>query len=146
MRQVLIFEKRCVFLRRQLVTAFVAVVLAAGTLVGLSSTPVTAQDLDGRWRGSGTIEPVTGGTEKVRCSMRFAEEGPDTFRFNGRCASVSGRTNVAGVVTRSGPRRYSGRGTAGNGARGDVSIEVRGRTSVINVKATEGTASIQLRR
>ena len=146
MRHGLFLEKRCVSFRSPGMTAFAVAALLAGAFSAFSSSPVAAQDLDGRWRGSGTIAPATGGTEKVRCSMRFAEEGPDTFRFNGRCASVSGRTNVAGVVSRSGPRRYSGRGTAGNGARGDVSIVVNGRTTVVNVRATEGTASIQLRR
>lgn len=129
--------------RRILPAASVVALVGALAFV---APPAVAETLDGSWRGNGTVKPAGGGSENVRCSMRFHQTKPDVFRFSGRCAGTAGKTNVSGVVSRSGPSLYSGTGTAGNGARGSISVSLRGSKPVVRVKATEGSARISLRR
>ncbi len=121
--------------------------LGFGALL-LSSAIVPAEadspGLAGSWRGGGTVTFSSGSTEQARCRATFSPSGKSAYDVSATCATQSGTVSQTAFVRGSGS---SYRGTFYNpqfDASGKISISVSGRSQVVRLTSSKGSAVIRL--
>jgi hypothetical protein len=110
--------------------------LALGLAVATTAASAAAADLAGSWKGGGTVRFNSGATEQAHCRATFSAT----------CATSSGTVSQTAHVRGSGS---SYRGTFYNpefDASGRITIAVSGRSQVVRLNSTKGSAVIRLSR
>ncbi|MDH3579988.1 MAG: hypothetical protein OEM91_05100 [Hyphomicrobiales bacterium] len=115
-----------------------------GTLLGEHAA--NAASIEGNWSGSGTVRLTEGGTEAVRCRIRYEKGSGRTFVLHVTCAHSNGTFKVSGrIVQLSGGNRYSGRLYSDQySVAGDVGISVSGTRQTLTAKSKKGSATVKL--
>ncbi len=114
----------------------------------LSSAIVPAEadspSLAGSWKGGGTVSFSSGSTEQARCRATFSPSGKSAYDVSATCATQSGTVSQTAFVRGSGS---SYRGTFYNpefDASGKIQISVSGRSQVVRLTSSKGSAVIRL--
>lgn len=123
-------------------------VLSTFLALGFASltTVAVAADLAGSWRGAGTVRFNSGATEQAHCRATFSPSGKSAYDVSATCATPSGTVSQSAFVRGSG---NSYRGTFYNpefDASGRISISVSGRSQVVRLNSSKGSAVIRLSR
>lgn len=124
--------------------------LSAGAFLlatGAGTGPADAADLAGSWKGAGTVTFSSGATEKARCRATFSSSsGERAYDIKATCATQSGTVSQTAFVR---GRGSSYRGTFYNpefDTTGKIQISVSGRSQVVRLTSTKGSAVIRLSR
>jgi hypothetical protein len=120
-------------------------VLAMSGALGTSSL-ANANDLSGSWKGAGTVTFNSGASESARCRATFSPSGKSAYDVSATCATQSGTVSQTAFVRGSG---NSYRGTFYNpefDASGKIQISVSGRSQVVRLTSSKGSAVIRLSR
>ncbi|MBX9862531.1 MAG: hypothetical protein K2Y42_07230 [Hyphomicrobium sp.] len=120
--------------------------LALGLAVATTSVPAASADLAGSWKGGGTVKFSSGATEQAHCRATFSPSGKTAYDVSATCATSSGTVSQTAHVRGSGS---SYRGTFYNpefDATGKITIAVSGRSQVVRLNSTKGSAVIRLSR
>ncbi len=107
--------------------------------------PAMAGSLAGSWSGSGTIQAVTGESERARCRVNYSKKGASTYSVTARCASTSGKVVQSATVHPAGKNKY--RGSFYNkkyNARGSFSVSLKGKRQTIYMSSNQGSARLTL--
>lgn len=102
--------------------------------------------LAGSWKGGGTVTFSSGSSERARCRATFSPSGKSAYDVSATCATQSGTVSQTAFVRGSGS---SYRGTFYNpefDASGRISISVSGRSQVVRLTSSKGSAVIRLSR
>ncbi len=123
-------------------------VLSTFLALGLASltTAAVAADLAGSWKGGGTVRFNSGASEQAHCRATFSPSGKSAYDVSATCATASGTVSQSAFVRGSG---NSYRGTFYNpeyDASGRISISVSGRSQVVRLNSSKGSAVIRLSR
>lgn len=123
--------------------ASAAVLLAAAS----AAAPAHADtDLAGSWRGGGTVRFSSGATEQARCRATFSPSGTRAYDVSATCATQSGTVSQTAFVR---GRGGTYRGTFYNpeyDTSGRIQISVRGRSQVVRLTSSKGSAVLRLSR
>lgn len=124
------------------------VILTLFAVVGVAgaSSLAGAADLSGSWRGGGTVKFSSGATESARCRATFSPSGKLAYDVSATCATQSGTVSQTAFVRGNGS---SFRGTFYNpefDTTGRIQISVSGRSQVVRLTSTKGSAVIRLSR
>jgi hypothetical protein len=114
--------------------------------LAVATTAASAADLAGSWKGGGTVQFNSGASEQARCRATFSPSGKSAYDVSATCATQSGTVSQTAFVRGSG---NSYRGTFYNpdfDASGKISISVSGRSQVVRLNSTKGSAVIRLSR
>lgn len=123
--------------------ASAAMLLAAAS----AATPARADtDLAGAWKGGGTVRFTSGATEQARCRATFKPSGARAYDVSATCATQSGTVSQTAFIR--------GRGSSYHGTfynpeydtSGRIQISVRGRSQVVRLTSSKGSAVIRLSR
>ncbi len=125
--------------------AFWSLCLSLG-LAGMAMPAAGAADLAGSWRGAGTVKFSSGASEHAHCRATFSPSGRSAYDVSATCATSSGSVSQTAFVRGSG---NSYRGTFYNpeyDTSGRIQISVSGRSQVVRLTSTKGSALIRLSR
>ena len=114
--------------------------------VSAAGAPASAADLAGSWKGSGTVTYTSGATERARCRATFSPSGERAYDVSATCATQSGSVSQTAFV---GGRGINYRGTFYNpefDTSGRIQIAVSGRSQVVRLTSSKGSAVIRLSR
>jgi hypothetical protein len=120
--------------------------LALGLAVATTVASAAAADLAGSWKGGGTVKFNSGATEQAHCRATFSPSGKAAYDVSATCATSSGTVSQTAHVRGSGS---SYRGTFYNpefDASGRITIAVSGRSQVVRLNSSKGSAVIRLSR
>ena len=107
--------------------------------------PASAGSLSGSWSGSGTIQALTGESEKARCRVKYSKRGASSYAVTARCASTSGKVVQSATVRPTGKNKYSGSFyNKKYNARGSFSVSLRGNRQTIVMSSNQGSARLTL--
>ncbi len=103
--------------------------------------------LEGSWSGAGTVS-YKGGTDQVRCRVRYTKAGGSSYSYTSTCATENGRYEVNGHVSSAGSGRYTGSAQSPDykGSPGQVTLVQRGNSLSVTVSGAGGSAKISLKR
>ncbi len=123
-------------------------VLSLGVLIAAAGPPAAADQpgLAGSWKGSGTVSFNSGASEQARCRATFSPSGNSAYDVSATCSTQSGTVSQTAFVRGSGS---SYRGTFYNpefDTSGKISISVSGRSQVVRLTSSKGSALIRLSR
>jgi hypothetical protein len=119
---------------------------SAALTVFLAAGAANAADLSGSWKGAGTVTFSGGSQEQARCRATFKPSGKSAYDVSATCATQSGTVSQTAFVRGSGSRF---RGTFYNpefDTTGNISISVSGRSQLVRLNSTKGSALIRLSR
>jgi hypothetical protein len=125
------------------------VALSLFAMVGVLGVPslAGAADLAGSWKGGGTVKFSSGASESARCRATFSPSGgTSAYDVSATCATQSGTVSQTAFVRGKG---NSYRGTFYNpefDTSGRIQISVSGRSQVVRLTSTKGSAIIRLSR
>jgi hypothetical protein len=115
-------------------------------LLATTAATASAADLAGSWKGGGTVTFASGGSENARCRATFSPSGKSAYDVSATCATQSGTVSQTAFVRGSGS---SYRGTFYNpefDTSGKISIAVSGKSQVVRLNSSKGSAVIRLSR
>ena len=115
-------------------------------LLGLAAGAAHAADLSGSWKGGGTVTFSGGSQEQARCRATFKPSGKSAYDVSATCATQSGTVSQTAFIRGTGSRF---RGTFYNpefDTTGNISISVNGRSQLVRLNSTKGSALIRLSR
>ncbi|WP_083566940.1 hypothetical protein [Hyphomicrobium sp. CS1GBMeth3] len=128
-------------------STFLSLASGAMLLAGSLATPALADpDLAGSWRGGGTVKFSSGATEQARCRATFSPSGDRAYDVRASCATQSGTVSQTAFVR---GRGSNYRGTFYNpefDTSGKIQISVSGKSQVVRLTSTKGSAVIRLSR
>ncbi len=126
-----------------------ALLLAVSTLFLGASLGVAeaAPGLEGYWKGAGTVS-YKGGSDQVRCRVRYTKAGGSSYTYNSTCATENGRYEVNGHVSSAGSNRYTGSATSPDykGQPGKVLLIQSGNRLSVTVTGGQGSAKLSFSR
>lgn len=118
-------------------------VFTFGSLTGEHAA--NAASIEGSWSGSGTVRLTEGGTEAVRCRIRYEKGSGRTFVLHVTCAHSNGTFKVSGRIVQLNGSQYSGRLYSDQySVAGDVGISVSGTRQTLTAKSKKGSATVKL--
>lgn len=110
------------------------------------AAPASAADLAGSWKGGGTVTFNGGSQEQARCRATFSPSGKSAYDVSATCATQSGTVSQTAFVRGTGSNF---RGTFYNpefDTSGKITIAVNGRSQVVRLTSSKGSAVIRLSR
>lgn len=128
-------------------SASVAALVGGIGLLGVATTPASAQSILGSWSGGGMIVFPSGEKERARCRATFRPTGGGGVSMNGVCATASVRVSQSASLSRLTANTYSGEffNTEYNIA-GSIRIRVHGNRLNASLNGGGGTAEFVLGR
>jgi hypothetical protein len=123
-----------------------AVGLVLGLLI-ISPGSALSEDLEGAWRGAGSISLATGGTEQATCRARYTRRSNDAYGVSAVCATPSARAEQTASLHRIADNTY--RGTFYNreyGVSGTILVRLNGKTHNVRLTSEAGSASLKFSR
>lgn len=102
--------------------------------------------LAGAWSGGGTVEYLTGNSERARCHARYSA-GTTTVSLSATCATPSGSLSQYARLHKTGANTYAG--TFFNSqynTSGAIRVVVHGNTQSVSISSGSGSASLSLKR
>ena len=114
--------------------------------LAVATTAASAADLSGSWKGGDTVRFNSGASEQAHCRATFSPSGKSAYDVSATCATSSGTVSQTAFVRGSG---NSYRGTFYNpdfDASGRITIAVSGKSQVVRLNSTKGSAVIRLSR
>lgn len=129
-----------------LLTRLSLTVLAALLLAAMSLS-ANAAELSGTWNGGGTVNFLSGSSEKARCRATYVRKSSVVYGVTATCATPSGRVSQTARLKKIGPNSYSGSFyNADYDTSGTFYVAVRGKAQNVSINATKGSARMYLRR
>lgn len=125
-----------------------SVLAVSALLFGASfDTAEAAPGLEGYWSGAGTIS-YKGGSDQVRCRVRYTKAGGASYSYKSTCATENGRYEVNGQVSSAGSNRYTGSATSPDyqGQAGRVLLIQSGNRLSVTVTSGQGSAKLSFSR
>jgi len=110
-----------------------------------SADPAIIKNIEGSWRGSGTVTPSRGGRERINCRVKYDVLG-SRIKQHIYCAGADYKINVNGKLTVQG-NNISGSWTeTNNNYSGGASGSVRGNSINVRISGVSftGTMAIKL--
>lgn len=126
-------------------------VCAGALLVALGAVSTTtanaAEDLNGWWRGAGTVVYSNGAKEKVQCRAHYSRRGQNLYQVNATCATPSGKAQQTASLQKVGDNTYRGGfNNAEYNVSGTMYVVVKGSGQNVRLSSSSGTASLRLTR
>ncbi len=125
-----------------------AVVLLAGSIGASETTPARAspfEKLEGSWRGAGTVSPLGGKGERVRCRVSYRVSGDNlTQKIN--CAGTDYRITASSDLTIDGTSISGSWQETSFGVGGDATGLAKGGSIFVRISSEDfsGRMSIQV--
>ena len=120
--------------------------LVLGLLI-ISTGSALSENLEGAWRGAGSISLATGGTEQATCRARYTRRSNEAYGVSAVCATPSARAEQTASLHRIADNTY--RGTFYNreyGVSGTILVRLNGKTHNVRLTSEAGSASLKFSR
>jgi hypothetical protein len=118
-------------------------------VMGVLMTPgnALAENLEGAWRGAGSVVLATGSTEQATCRAHYTRRSNDAYAVRAVCATPSARAEQTASLHRIAANTY--RGTFYNrdyGVSGTILVTLNGKTHNVRLTSEAGSASLKFSR
>jgi hypothetical protein len=114
--------------------------------LAVATTAASAADLAGSWKGGGTVRFSSGSSEQARCRATFSPSGKSAYDVSATCATQSGTVSQTAFVRGSGNSYHGTFYNPDFDASGKISIAVSGKSQVVRLNSTKGSAVLRLSR
>jgi hypothetical protein len=99
----------------------------------------------GSWSGGGIVSYASGQRERARCRASYSGGGGSVV-MNGECATPSGSVFQSARLRRVGANSYAGSFfNSQYNTSGSIYVTVRGNSQSVNLRSSNGSASLTLR-
>jgi hypothetical protein len=109
--------------------------------------PAQSAELEGSWRGGGSVAFANGQRERAQCRAQYRRASATSYNLTATCATASGRATQTATVRRVGGNSYRGRFyNSEYDVSGTISVTVAGNRQSVRLTGGAGSASFELRR
>jgi hypothetical protein len=118
--------------------------LALSQIAPATADPAAIKQLEGSWRGSGTVTPSRGGRERISCRVKYGVIGTNV-KQNINCAGADYKINVNGTYKVTG-NNISGSWTeTKNNYNGGASGSVKGNSINMRISGVSFTGTMAIK-
>lgn len=111
----------------------------------IPTVPAVAAGLGGTWTGAGYIHPKAGKRERVRCVVRYEQEGARVYGVRATCASSAGSIRQTGEVLKIRNNYYAGDFYNRQfDMRGRVRVRVKGGRQTVTFSGSDASGRLTL--
>lgn len=122
--------------------------LALSLLAAFVPARAEAADIEGSWRGGGTVSFGSGSSEKARCRVNYSRKSATSYGLSASCATASGKVEQTASLRKTGENSYSGSyHNKEYNTSGTINVVVRGNTQNVSLTSDNGArAALKLSR
>ena len=131
------------YLTRLIAAAALTGVMGLSSAASVSADPKNFKQLEGSWRGGGTVMPAKGGRERISCRVKYGVLG-NNISQNINCAGADYKINVNGKLVVSGNKISGSWIETNNNYSGGASGSVKGNTISVRISGVSFTGTMAI--